>query len=204
MSITKKQDLSNVPISKLMPYAKNPRKNDAAVQRVAKSLEEFGLVKNSIVVDEDMVLITGHTTTKAMQVLGWKNAPEVTQVFGLTAAQKQAYRIADNKLGELAEWDTELLGMELEELRDLDFDIGLTGFDDIDFESTLKELDNDDVPQQEPHSVIPKYHPEFDSSQVTDADITKSERNLEQITGKTPTYIRAYCPKCGHEFDLSG
>ena len=135
MPITKKRELSNVPISKLMPYAKNPRKNDAAVQRVAKSLEEFGLVKNSIVVDEDMVLITGHTTTKAMQVLGWENAPEVTQVFGLTATQKQAYRIADNKLGELAEWDTELLGMELDELRGLDFDIELTGFDDDFFEN---------------------------------------------------------------------
>ena len=147
MSITKKQELSNVPISKLMPYAKNPRKNDAAVQRVAKSLEEFGLVKNSIVVDEDMVLITGHTTTKAMQVLGWKNAPEVTQVFGLTAAQKQAYRIADNKLGELAEWDTELLGLELEELRGLDFDIELTGFDEGEFDDLLKELHKDDEVQ---------------------------------------------------------
>jgi len=131
MPITKKQELSNVPISKLIPYAKNPRKNDAAVKQVAASLKEFGLVKNSIVVDEDMVLITGHTTTKAMQSLGWETAPDVTQVFGLTAAQKKAYRIADNKLGELADWDTELLGLELEELRDADFDIGLTGFDDI-------------------------------------------------------------------------
>ena len=141
MPITKKQELSNVPISKLIPYTKNPRKNDAAVKQVAKSLEEFGLVKNSIVVDEDMVLITGHTTTKAMQTLGWENAPEVTQVFGLTAAQKQAYRIADNKLGELAEWDTELLGLELEELRGLDFDIELTGFDEEEFDKLLQDID---------------------------------------------------------------
>ena len=212
MSITKKQELSNVPISKLMPYAKNPRKNDAAVQRVAKSLEEFGLVKNSIVVDEDMVLITGHTTAKAMQALGWKNAPEVTQVFGLTAAQKQAYRIADNKLGEIAEWDMDQLGMELEELRGLDFDIELTGFDDEEFESMLKELD-DDIPLDEgpsvtpeyhPEFVTPEYHPEFITSQITDADIKKSDRNLEQITHQHPTYIKAYCPKCGHEFDISG
>lgn len=148
MPITKKQELSNVPISKLIPYAKNPRKNDAAVRQVAKSLQEFGLVKNSIVVDEDMVLITGHTTTKAMQSLGWETAPEVTQVFGLTDAQKKAYRIADNKLGETAEWDNELLKLELDELGDMDFDIELTGFDDkqLDemFPPEVKEVEEDD------------------------------------------------------------
>ena len=148
MPITKKQELKNVDISKLVPYPNNPRKNDDAVDKVAKSLTEYGLVKNSIVVDEDMVLITGHTTTKAMQALGWTKAPEVTQVFGLTAAQKQAYRIADNRLGELADWDTELLGRELEELRDADFDIGLTGFDDIQldelFPPEMKEVEEDD------------------------------------------------------------
>ena len=87
MPITKKQELKNVDISKLVPYPNNPRKNDDAVETVAKSLTEYGLVKNSIVVDEDMVLITGHTTTKAMQSLGWTKAPG-----NAGAAQKQAYR----------------------------------------------------------------------------------------------------------------
>ncbi|MFA7122021.1 MAG: DNA methyltransferase [Bacilli bacterium] len=130
MSVTEKQELKNVPLADLIPYARNPRKNDPAVQRIAASLTEYGLVKNSIVVDEDMVLITGHTTTKAMQALKWQTAPEVTQVFGLTKAQKKAYRIADNRLGELAEWDEELLALEIEDLKDLDFDPDLTGFDD--------------------------------------------------------------------------
>jgi hypothetical protein len=62
--ITEKRELKNVPLADLIPYARNPRKNDPAVQRVAASLKEYGLVKNSIVVDEDMVLITGHTTTE--------------------------------------------------------------------------------------------------------------------------------------------
>ena len=128
--ITDKNELKNVPIADLIPYARNPRKNDPAVQRVAASLKEYGLVKNSIVVDEEMVLITGHTTMKAMQVLGWTEAPEVTQVFGLTEAQKKAYRIADNRLGELAEWDTDLLALEFDDLKELDFDTDLTGFDD--------------------------------------------------------------------------
>ena len=68
--ITAKKELINVPISDLTPYERNPRKNDKAVKKVAASLEQFGLVKNSVVVDEDMVLITGHTTLKAMRSPG--------------------------------------------------------------------------------------------------------------------------------------
>jgi DNA modification methylase len=152
--ITEKRELKNVPIADLIPYARNPRKNDAAVQRVAASLKEYGLVKNSIVVDEDMVLITGHTTTKAMQALKWATAPEVTQVFGLTKAQKKAYRIADNKLGELATWDEELLALEFEDLKGLDFDVDLTGFDTKELAKILdaeKEAHEDDY---EPPAVI--------------------------------------------------
>ena len=136
--ITEKRELKNVPLADLVPYARNPRKNDPAVQRVAASLKEYGLVKNSIVVDEDMVLITGHTTLKAMQALKWATAPEVTQVFGLTKAQKKAYRIADNKLGELATWDEELLALEFEDLKGLDFDVDLTGFDEVE----IGKIDN--------------------------------------------------------------
>ena len=136
--ITAKKELIDVPISDLTPYERNPRKNDKAVKKVAASLERFGLVKNSVVVDEDMVLITGHTTLKAMRSLGWKTCPAVTQVFGLTEAQKKAYRIADNKLGELAEWDLDLLAGELASLEETGFDIDLTGFS------------SEDLPKPEP------------------------------------------------------
>jgi site-specific DNA-methyltransferase (adenine-specific) len=145
--ITEKRELKNVPLTDLIPYARNPRKNDPAVQRIAASLKEYGLVKNSIVVDEEMVLITGHTTMKAMQALKWEAAPEVTQVFGLTEAQKKAYRIADNKLGELAAWDEELLALEFEDLKGLDFDVDLTGFDTKELAKILdaeKEATDDD------------------------------------------------------------
>jgi len=127
--ITGKNELTDVPISDLIPYERNPRKNDKAVKKVAASLEQFGLVKNSVVVDEDMVLITGHTTLKAMQSLGWTACPAVTQVYGLTEEEKRAYRIADNKLGELAEWDLDLLAGELASLDEVGFDVELTGFD---------------------------------------------------------------------------
>lgn len=132
--ITEKRELKNVPIADLIPYARNPRKNDPAVQRIAASLKEYGLVKNSIVVDEEMVLITGHTTMKAMQALKWTHSPEVTQVFGLTEAQKKAYRLADNRLGEEAKWDTELLALEIEDLKAMDYDLDLTGFENIELE----------------------------------------------------------------------
>ena len=127
--ITGKNELTDVPIGDLIPYERNPRKNDDAVPKIAASLERFGLVKNSVVVDENMVLITGHTTTKAMRSLGWTTCPAVTQVFGLTEEEKVAYRIADNKLGELAEWDLDLLAGELASLDEVGFDAELTGFD---------------------------------------------------------------------------
>ena len=150
--ISEKRELRNVPLSDLVPYAKNPRKNDAAVKKIAASLQEFGLVKNSVVVDEDLSIITGHTTVKAMRKLGWETAPEVTQVTGLTDAQKKAYRIADNRLGELADWDDELLDQELSELRAIDYDTTHTGFDDdspdSDPEFTIDDLvfDGPDIP----------------------------------------------------------
>jgi len=141
--ITAKKELRDVPISDLTPYERNPRKNDEAVKKVAASLEQFGLVKNSVVVDENMVLITGHTTTKAMQSLGWTTCPAVTQVFGLTEEEKVAYRIADNKLGELAEWDLELLAGELTSLDEVGFDAELTGFDISSFETIDRDVDGE-------------------------------------------------------------
>lgn len=154
--ITAKKELRDVPISDLTPYERNPRKNDEAVKKVAVSLEQFGLVKNSVVVDEDMVLITGHTTLKAMQSLGWKTCPAVTQVYGLTEEEKRAYRIADNKLGELAEWDLELLALEFEDLMDMEFDLSLTGFSDTEIDFRFPE--------------IPDSEPEYDESIADDVE----------------------------------
>jgi ParB-like chromosome segregation protein Spo0J len=123
--------LTNVPLDDLKPYENNPRKNDMAVAKVAASLKEFTYAKVSVLVDENMTLLAGHTTLKAMRSLGWKTCPEVKQVFGWSEAEKRAYRIADNKLGELAEWDLELLAGELASLDDADFDVSLTGFDSL-------------------------------------------------------------------------
>jgi DNA modification methylase len=132
-------------IDKLTPYARNPRKNDGAVDKVAASLKEFGW-RQPIVVDADGVIIAGHTRYKAARKLGMDKVP-VHIADGLTPAQIKAYRIADNKVGELAEWDMELLALEVEDLKLEDYPIDLTGFDLNEFPSGGDDVDVDAEPQ---------------------------------------------------------
>jgi ParB-like chromosome segregation protein Spo0J len=106
------------PIDRVIPYARNPRKNEASVDAVAASIKEFGW-RVPIVVDADGVIVTGHTRHKAARRLGMTEVP-VHVADGLTAAQVKAYRIADNSAGSKSEWDAELLGLELGELPDFD------------------------------------------------------------------------------------
>ncbi len=114
------------PLNSIKPYANNPRLNDAAVDAVAESIREFGF-RQPIVVDEDGVIIVGHTRFKAAQKLDLTEVP-VHVATGLTPAQTKAYRIADNQTARLSEWDSEKLVAELIELQKLDFDLDLTGF----------------------------------------------------------------------------
>ena len=110
-----------------MPYINNPRNNEAAVDRVAASIKEFGF-NVPLVLDCENVIITGHTRYIAAKKLGLDTVPCI-YAEGLSKAQVKAYRIADNKVSEYASWDDELLALELEQLQELDFDIELTGFD---------------------------------------------------------------------------
>ena len=111
-------------ISELKPYPKNPRINDGAVDAVAASIREFGW-KQPLVVDKDGVIVAGHTRYKAAQKLGIEEVPVVV-ADDLTPEQVKAYRLADNKTAELAEWDFAKLD---EELAELDFDMSEFGFD---------------------------------------------------------------------------
>lgn len=120
-------NLRNLPLSKITPYARNPRKNAAAVASVKASLKEYGW-QQPIVVDKENVIIAGHTRYLAALELGMTEAP-VQYASGLTPAQVKAYRIMDNKSHERAEWDMELLALEISDLKDEGFDLDLTGFD---------------------------------------------------------------------------
>ncbi|RLS53462.1 MAG: chromosome partitioning protein ParB [Planctomycetota bacterium] len=115
------------PIDRPQPYDKNPRLNDDAVEVVAKSIREFGF-RQPIVVDEAGVIIIGHTRLKAAKSLGLSEIP-VHVARGLSPEQVKALRIADNKTAEIAEWNLELLPIELAELQGMNFDLGLLGFD---------------------------------------------------------------------------
>lgn len=121
-----------------MPYINNPRNNEAAVDRVAASIKEFGF-NVPLVLDSENVIITGHTRYKAARKLGLEKVPCI-YAEGLTKAQVKAYRIADNKVSELASWDDELLAVEFEQLQEMAFDLELTGFD-MDEISDLLNID---------------------------------------------------------------
>ena len=135
-------------LAEITPYAQNPRKNDDAVDKVAASIQEFGF-KQPIVVDKDGIIIVGHTRYKAAQKLGLETVP-VLVADDLTEEQAKAYRLADNKTNEFAEWDFELLDLEL-------FDIGIDmeqfGFDLTVAESpSVEEDDYSEVVREEPKS----------------------------------------------------
>ncbi|HEY7159185.1 MAG TPA: DNA modification methylase [Gemmataceae bacterium] len=114
------------PISSIKPYENNPRLNDAGVDAVAASIRQFGF-RQPIVVDEDGVIIVGHTRYKAGLKLGLEEVP-VHVAIGLTPAQAKAYRIADNQTATLSSWDDDKLPLELAQLQQMDFDLNLTGF----------------------------------------------------------------------------
>ncbi len=139
-----------LPTDKIIPYARNPRRNEHAVAKVAGSIKEFGF-RQPIVVDTEMVIIVGHTRLLAAQQLGMKKVP-VHIAEGLTPAQIKAYRLADNRTHEEAEWDEGLLALELGELKEFDFDLDITGFDPDELEKLLAGdgeglTDDDDVPE---------------------------------------------------------
>jgi DNA modification methylase len=114
------------PLAEIRPYDKNPRINDDAVDAVAASLKEFGF-RQPIVVDADGVIICGHTRYKAAQKLDLEKVP-VHVAADLSPAQARAYRIADNQTATIADWDMDLLPLELGDLKALDFDLDLLGF----------------------------------------------------------------------------
>lgn len=117
-------ELLELSLKDIKPYANNPRKNDEAVQAVMESIKQCEYVA-PIVVDENHVILAGHTRLKALKKLGFKSAQVIVKE-GLTEEQKRKYRILDNKTGELAEWDEDLLKVELADLDfgDLDLDWG--------------------------------------------------------------------------------
>ncbi|MHB9070127.1 MAG: ParB N-terminal domain-containing protein [Sedimentisphaerales bacterium] len=168
-------------IGEIYPYEKNPRINDAAVDSVAGSIKEFGF-RQPIVVDSEGVIIVGHTRYRAALKLGLEKVP-VHVAEDLTDAQIKAYRIADNQTATIAEWNLDLLPLELKDLQEMDFDLGILGFDEKELAQLLASdveeglTDEDAVP--EPPKVA-----------------TTKPGDLYLLGGKVK------CPKCGKEHKL--
>lgn len=137
-------------VDELRPYEKNPRKNDEAVKYVAESIKQFGF-KVPIVIDRDGVIVAGHTRWKAAKKLKMSTVPCIV-ADDLTDEQIKAFRLADNKVSEKAEWDFDLLAEEMEDL--VDFDMTVFGFDDLLEENTGEAQEDDYEPElpQEPRS----------------------------------------------------
>jgi len=118
-------EIVEIPIGKLKAYEKNPRFNDAAVDGVAAAIREFGW-KVPVVVDKNNVIVCGHTRIKAAKKLGIKKIPCII-ADDLNDEQIKAFRLADNKVSEIAEWDYDLLNEEISEL--YNFDMEQFGFE---------------------------------------------------------------------------
>lgn len=167
-------NIIEVNVNEIIPYENNPRKNDEAVDKVALSISAFGF-KVPIVIDVNNVVVTGHTRLKAAKKLGMTTVPCIL-ADDLTDEQIKAFRLADNKVAEFAEWDEEKLMKELEALDDID--MSLYGFIFPDDEGGEDEdddtyTDKTNIPQYDITGEVP------DLSELVDED--KTNELLEEI-----------------------
>ncbi len=140
-------ELKKINIEDIKPYPNNPRKNDMAVEAVMESIRQCEYI-SPIVIDENNVILCGHTRWKALKELGYSEAECVIKT-GLTDEQKRKYRILDNKTAEIAEWDYELLEIEMAGL-----DFGNIELDfDFEFDEEAPEIIEDEVPELDPKGV---------------------------------------------------
>lgn len=138
-------DIVQKKLTDLVPYENNPRNNDSAVEYVAESIKEFGF-KVPIIIDKNNVIVAGHTRYKASEKLGIEEVPCLI-ADDLTEEQIKAFRLADNKVAEIATWDFEKLDLELSEL---DFDMELFGFDEVEREIISGEVEEDEFEAELP------------------------------------------------------
>lgn len=154
-------------IGELKPYENNPRHNDMAVDAVAASIQQFGF-KNPVIIDKDGVIVAGHTRYKAAKKLGITDIPCIS-ADDLSEEQIKAFRLADNKTAELAEWDEDLLGKEMQEI--INIDMSQFGFS-IGEDELGEEMQDDKytlkvkIPQYEITGECPEISDMLDSSKA--------------------------------------
>jgi len=163
--------IESIAVEKLIPYARNARKHsDEQVAQIAASIREFGF-NNPVLIDKENGIVAGHGRVLAARKLELEKVPCV-RLDHLSDSQRRAYIIADNRLTETGGgWDDEMLAVELSELREINFDLDLTGFD----ASAIERFLNPPEPEEK---TAPEDFPEVDESIETEHE----------------------CPKCGYEW----
>jgi hypothetical protein len=188
------------PVDRPVPYARNPRRNDAAVDALAASIREFGF-RSPVLVDAAGVVIAGHTRLKAARKLGLREVP-VLVCADLPPEKVAALRLADNKTAELAEWDTPALDAELAELEEAGVDMEQFGFGD----ELAALAGTEDEPEAEDDFYTKKvdtvhYEPKMETPPpVADLfDETKTEELVAEIEqADVPKDIRAFLVEAAH------
>ena len=195
-----------VPIEEIHPYPGNPRRNDKGVPKLAAAIREFGF-RVPIIVDEEGVIVAGHTRRKAALSLGMKKVP-VHVATGLSPEQIRAFRLADNRLHEDADWEEELLAAELAGLKSDDYDLGLTGFDDRELEKILAgevAAPTDQIPEPptKPRSKPGKIYP-LGPHRLMCGDSTKPADVAKLLKGVEPSPMLHADPPYGMGKEAEG
>lgn len=153
-------------LSEITPYKNNPRNNDEAVGPVAESIKEFGF-KVPIVIDKNGEIVNGHTRYKAAKKLGLETVPVIV-ADDLSEEQIKAFRLADNKVGEIAVWDLDLLNEELNDILDLDmsvfgFELEVDDENQENLDTDFEEIEDDSVliVEAESEEELEKLYDEF-------------------------------------------
>lgn len=179
-----KQEIMYCDPLELIPYENNPRINDYAVKKVLESIKEFGF-QNPILVDKDKVIIAGHTRREASLLAGLETVPYII-ADDLTPEQVKAYRIADNKLGELATWDENMLKEELLEIQEQEIPLEVLGFTEIDLQQLFIEEKEEKETQKEEKTTLPMLRFGSNSIRITEDELViLSNRYNEYVEAET-------------------
>jgi ParB family chromosome partitioning protein len=189
-----------IDINELKPYENNPRYNDSAAEQVAESIKNFGF-RVPILIDKDYTIVSGHSRYKASKILNLKEVPCII-VEDLTEKQIKAFRIADNKVSETANWDFFSLAKEIKDLKMDNMDLDFTGFDLREIDNILDLIMSDDE-EQSVSTYKPVLDPKTSQSFVSDIEVRE---NQSQIDNKfkaisAPKHNVFICPHCGLEFE---
>ncbi|MGO3650946.1 DNA modification methylase [Vagococcus sp.] len=177
-------EIINKKVDELIPYINNPRHNEQAIDALASSIKNFGF-KVPIVVDKNNEIVTGHTRLKAAKKLGLEEVP-VLIADDLTEDQVKAFRLADNKVGELATWDEEALQVELDALLSEEVDMSEYGFTDEDFQEVENQIEEDDYDEEIPEEPQTKYGEVYQlgNHRLMVGDSTKEEDVAKLMDGE--------------------